>query len=113
MEGEERYLVSATSRGTPCICTFHELFLFQKSKKNCGDIEQIEDRTRIIGIFPILRVAKLKYFGIRTIYPILYGGNVTEYTDSRHTVWDKSLEWQDTSTLQHEVWKNSYNLLTV
>ena len=45
-------------------------------------------REKIIEIFPIFSIAKLKYFGILASYSTLYGDSGTDYTDGHHTMCD-------------------------
>ena len=62
---------------------------------------------RIIGISPILGVAKLRYSIILEINPLLYGDYHNKQCRHQHTctVWDKSPESQNTLTLQYHVYK--------
>ena len=41
---------------------------------------------KIIGFFPILSIAKLTYFDILVICPIVYGDSDIDYTDNLHSM---------------------------
>ena len=60
---------------------------------------------KIIGIFPIFGIAKLRYSSIPAIYSTLLGDSDFDFTDSHYTVWEKSPKCQNTSPLQYQVWE--------